>query len=64
MNNITSVPISDAVIKNETLESNTTPLKITEKELMDALIKQASYAEDYYRKLVAQVAENLRKTYA
>lgn len=65
MNNIaTSVPVSDAVIKGETLEANTLPSKPTEKEIMDALIKHASSAEDYYRKLVSQFEENLRKYYA
>jgi hypothetical protein len=60
MNNITSVPISDAVIKNETLKPSTTP---TDKEVMDSLVKQAKLAEDYFNKLVAQFQENLRKTY-
>ena len=61
MNNTkTNVTTSDAVIKGETLEPRTTP---TDKELMDSLIKQAKFAEDYYLKMVSQFQENLRKTY-
>jgi hypothetical protein len=61
-NTITNVFVSDAVIKGEVVESTTTSIKPTEKEVMDMLIKQASFAEDYYRKLVSQFEENLRKT--
>jgi ABC-type multidrug transport system fused ATPase/permease subunit len=54
---------SDAVIKNETLKSNILPSRPTDKEIMDALMKQATYAEDYYLKLLSQFQENLRKKY-
>jgi hypothetical protein len=47
---------TDAVVK----EPNTKP---TDKEIIDALIKQAKFAEDYYLKLVSQFEENLKKKY-
>jgi hypothetical protein len=50
--------VSDAVVKEQTVEASTRP---TDKELMDQLIKQAKFAEDYYRKQVSQFEENLRK---
>jgi hypothetical protein len=50
--------VSDAVIKGEVLEPNT---KLTDKEIMDALTKQAKFAEDYYRKQLSQFEENLKK---
>jgi hypothetical protein len=50
--------VSDAVVKEQTVEHNTKP---TDKEIRDALIKQAKFAEDYYRKQVSQFEENLRK---
>jgi hypothetical protein len=46
--------VTDAVVK----EPSTRP---TDKEVMDALIKQAKFAEDYYRKQVSQFEENLKK---
>ena len=52
------LPVSDEVIKKEDLQSNTKP---TDKEIMDQLIKQVKFAEDYYSKLVTQFEENLRK---
>jgi hypothetical protein len=48
--------VTDAVVK----EPSTRP---TDKEVMDALIKQAKFAEDYYLKLVSEFQENLRKKY-
>lgn len=64
-NKITNVEILDAEVKEKVLEpSAAVPAQFTEKELMDALIKQASFAEDYYCKLVSQFEENLRKRYA
>jgi hypothetical protein len=57
MNNTT--PVS----KTETLEANSQVSKPTDKEIMDALIKQAKLAEDYYVKLLSQFQENLRKKY-
>jgi hypothetical protein len=62
-NTITSVPVIDAVVKGEVLEPSATPSKPTDKEIMDALIKQAKLAEDYYLKLVSEFQENLRKKY-
>lgn len=59
MNNATN-NVSDAVVKEQTLEPNTKP---TDKEIMDSLIKQAKFAEDYYLKLVSQFEENLKKKY-
>ena len=58
----TTIDVSDAVIKKETLEPSVLPCEPTNKEIMDMLIKQANFAEDYYRKLVVQFEENLRKT--
>jgi hypothetical protein len=52
--------VSDAVVKGEVLQPNAKP---TDKEIMDALIKQAKFAEDYYLKLVSQFEENLKKKY-
>ena len=46
-----------------TSESSTIPSKPTDKEIMDSLIKQAKFAEDYYLKLVSQFEENLKKKY-
>lgn len=57
MNN-TTANVSDAVIKEQTVESTTRP---TDKEIMDALVKQAKFAEDYYRKQVSQFEEILKK---
>jgi hypothetical protein len=57
MNNATN-NVSDAVVKEQTLEPNTKP---TDKEIMDALVKQAKFAEDYYRKQVSQFEESLKK---
>ena len=54
----TTTNVSDIVVKEEVLESST---KFTEKEVTDALIKQARFAEDYYRKQVSQFEENLKK---
>jgi len=59
MNN--NVFVSDAVIKEEIVEPSVLPHEPTNKEIMDMLIKQANVAEDYYRKLVSQFEENLRK---
>ena len=50
--------VSDAIIKEQAVEPNTRP---TDKEKMDQLIKQAKFAEDYYRKQVSQFEENLKK---
>lgn len=50
--------ISDAAIKGEVLEPNA---KLTDKEIMDALMKQTKFAEDYYRKQLFQFEENLKK---
>ena len=50
--------VSDAVVKEQTVNPTTRP---TDKEIMDQLIKQAKFAEDYYRKQVSQLEENLRK---
>jgi hypothetical protein len=44
----------------DVLQPNTRP---SDKEIMDALIKQAKFAEDYYVKLLSQFQENLRKKY-
>ncbi len=44
-------------------EPTTIPSKPTDKEIMDALIKQAKFAEDYYLKLVSEFQENLKKKY-
>jgi hypothetical protein len=64
MNNVTtSAPVSEAVIKGEILEPNSLSRELTNKEVINALIKQATYAEDYYRKLMSQFEENLRKKY-
>jgi len=57
MNN--NVPTSNKVIEKEVYKPE--PYKPTEKEIMDALIKQAKLAEDHYNKLVAQFQENLKK---
>ena len=54
---ITEVEVSDAVIKEKV---STTP---TNKEIMDSLVQQAKFAEDYYCKLVSEFQENLRKKY-
>jgi len=50
--------VSDAVVKKEVLQPNTKP---TDKEIMDALVKQAKFAEDYYRKQLSQFEESLKK---
>ena len=50
--------VSDAVVKEQVAEPTTKP---TDKEIMDQLIKQAKFAEDYYRKQISQFQENLRK---
>jgi len=50
--------VSDAVVKGEVLQPNA---KFTDKEIMDQLIKQAKFAEDYYRKQLSQFEENLKK---
>jgi hypothetical protein len=55
-----STTVSDAVIKEKSVESSTKP---TDKEIMDGLIKQAKFAEDYYLKLVSQFEEILKKKY-
>jgi hypothetical protein len=52
--------VSDAVVKGEVLQPNTKP---TDKEIMDQLIKQAKFAEDYYCKQVSQFEENLKKNF-
>jgi hypothetical protein len=59
MNN-TEANVSDAVVKEEGLEPNTKP---TDKEIIDALTKQAKFAEDYYRKQLLQFEENLKKNF-
>jgi len=46
-----------------TNESSTIPSKPTDKEIIDSLIKQAKFAEDYYLKLVSEFQENLKKKY-
>jgi len=56
MNN--NLPASDEVSEKEVLQPNS---KLTDKEIMDQLIKQAKFAEDYYSKLVTQFEESLRK---
>lgn len=56
----TTANVSDAVVKEEVLESNARP---TDKEIVDQLIKQAKFAEDHYRKLVSQFEENLKKNF-
>lgn len=57
----TDVSVSDAVVKEEVLEPSAIPSKTAADEAMDALRKQASFAEEYYRKLESQVKENLKE---
>lgn len=52
--------VSDAVIKGKVLEPNTKP---TDKEIVETLIKQANFVEDYYRKQLFQFEENLKKNF-
>jgi hypothetical protein len=62
-NTITSTAVSDAVIKEQNVESSTQISRPSDKEIMDALIKQAKFAEDYYVKLLSEFQENLKKKY-
>ena len=59
MNN--NIPVSDKVIEKESLQHNTIVSRPTDKEIMEQLIRQAKFAEDYYSKLVAEFQENLKK---
>lgn len=59
MDNATTT-VSDTAIKKEVLEPNP---KLTDKEIIDALTKQAKFAEDYYRKQLFQFEENLKKSF-
>jgi hypothetical protein len=56
-----STNVSDAVIKEQSVEPSST--RPTDKEIMNSLIKQAKFAEDYYLKLLSQFEENLKKKY-
>jgi hypothetical protein len=51
--------MDNTTTNTETVESATKP---TDKEIVNSLIKQAKFAEDYYLKLVSQFEENLKKT--
>lgn len=59
MDNATTT-VSDTAIKKEVLEPTA---KLTDKEIMDALTKQVKFAEDYYRKQLFQLEEDLKKTF-
>ena len=60
MDNATTT-VSDSTIKKEVLEKPNA--KFTDKEIIDALTKQAKFAEDYYRKQLFQFEENLKKNF-
>ena len=60
MDNATTT-VSDSTIKKEVLEKPNA--KFTDKEIIDALTKQAKFAEDYYRKQLFQFEENLKKSF-